>query len=128
MAETALYEESSRGESIRLRSNCEDGARRFKVQSILAGAAAYLLTAFVAVLLADIDISAIQENPVTAAVIAAAVLAVGVVFTIVYVRVVKKVIASRYRNVRSSMVRYDLQRRKLRQIMQEGKTESNLAE
>ncbi len=128
MAQTVLYEESRRGENITLRSYCEKDARRFKAHSIIAGVLTYLLIAFVVFLIAGADISAMEGKPFLIAFVIAAAVILGTVFTILYAGIVRKVVASRYRNVRSSMVSYDLQRRKLRQMMQEGKTETGPTE
>ena len=128
MAQTVLYEESRKGENITLRSYCEEGARRFKAHSIVAGVITYLLIAFVVFLIAGADISAMEGKPFLIAFVAAAAVILGTAFTIIYSGILRKVVASRYRNVRSSMVSYDLCRRKLRQMTQEGKTEAGPTE
>lgn len=128
MAQTVLYEEGRRGENIALRSYCEKDARRFKAYSIIAGVVTYLLIALVVFLTAGADISVMEGKPFLIAFVIAATVILGAVFTILYAGIVRKVVASRYRNVRSSMVSYDLRRRKLRQMMQEGKTETGPTE
>lgn len=128
MTQTALYEEGRKGENITLRSYCEKDARRFKAHSIAAGVITFLLIAFVVFLIAGADISAMEGKPFLIAFIIVAAVILGTVFTILYAGILRKVVTSRYRNVRSSMVSYDLRRRKLRQMMQESKTETDPTE
>lgn len=128
MAQTVLYEKGQKGENITLRSYCEKDAGRFKAYSIFAGVITYLLIAFVVFLIAGADISVMEGKPFLIAFAIAAAVISGTVFTILYAGILRKVVASRYRNVRSSMVSYDLRRRKLRQMTQEGKTETSPTE
>lgn len=128
MSRTALYEEGSTGDNIRLRSYCGPESRRFSVRTAFTGVFIYLLAAAVVFIAAEADLSLLKDRPILITLLTAAAVLVGALFTFLYVKAVKKVISSRYRNVRSSMVGYDLQKKKLRQIVQEGKTETVSAE
>lgn len=124
MAEAALYENGSRGDQLKLKKYFEEKPGRLKLKNLIAGAASYLLILYVVLLLTGREIIDFRTAPVTSAIIIASAAAAGALFTFAYARITDRILKKRYRNIRSSFVRYDLLKGKIKRMNQEGKTET----
>ena len=124
MAKTAVYEQGEGYDALRFRSHCENRKIRSALSLIALGAIIYLLILFVIYIAAGEGVIDFAGAPGRSIACVVAAVVVGVVFILIYTRIMSRLIRLKYRDLRSSMVRYDLQKSKLTQTMQEGNAET----
>ena len=118
-----MFEQGRRGSDLKLNSYFPGEKRKMRIKIAAEGAAIFILFAALVflTLLPDLPRPA-ADIPGTVLVTAGAVI-LGAAFTILFTRLCMRSALKRYRDTRSSFVRYDLIKKKIAYDPQGGKTE-----
>ena len=115
MTEAAVFEQGAESGNLRLKLSFESKKDRriFKLRNLFLGGSVYLMIMMIVYLLWGHGLLDFRVmTPALVAILAAAVI-VGAGFTVLYCLTAERISRRKYRNIRSSTVKYDLIKEKL---------------
>lgn len=113
MSRAAVYEQGHFAEKLKLRTYYENKKKIFMTGTGLIAAFSYAaILSIVCLFIYDkVNISALSTLSII--LLITAVVCLGVLFVVIYMYLIKRFVSVKYRNVRSSLVRYDLIKKKM---------------